>query len=190
MNILTLLTQKMKMPDVQVIVAWTQEDSTHLDILWSLVHSDNRRVAVNVLWVLTHLPDTENNWLQSHQEDFADMLLTESETSKKRILLQLLKVQEFNPGNLRSDLLDFCLSKINAECEPYAVRCFSLYVAFRMCRHYPELIAELEQYLDLLSQQQLSPGLKSALRQTRTQIACLKRKSTQTSHPMGLHYSI
>lgn len=162
------------MATVRAVVAWTLEDMPNREELWLLANSDDRRVSVNALWVMTHFPECEQDWLQSHQNDFADMLLIETDTSKRRLLLQLLKTQDFDSETLRSDLLDFCLSKINAECEPYAVRCFSLYVAFRMCRHYPELIAELEQYLDLLSTQQLSPGLRSALRQTRTKIARLK----------------
>lgn len=166
------------MPAVRAVVAWTQESLSNREELLRLAFEEERRVSVNALWVMTHLPDSEKYWLQSHQNDFADKLLIETDTSKRRLLLQLLKTQEYDPGTLRSDLLDFCLSKINAECEPYAVRCFSLYVAFRMCRHYPELISELEQYLDLLSTQQLSPGLRSALRQTRA-----KLRQTRTKTP-------
>lgn len=164
------------MPEVKAVVAWAQEDVYNREELWRLVHSEDRRVSVNALWVMTHLPESEKSWLQSHQDDLGGMLIRETDTSKRRLILQLLKAQDFNPENLRADLLDFCLSKINAECESYAVRCFSLYVAFRMCRHYPELIAELEQYLDVLSSQQLSPGLRSALRQTRANIARLKKR--------------
>ncbi|MDE6498582.1 MAG: hypothetical protein K2L21_07980, partial [Muribaculaceae bacterium] len=82
----------------------------------------------------------------------------------------LLREQEYDPECLPTELLDYCLSKINAECEPYAVRCFSIYTAFKICRHYPELLAELSSYLDLLSTQALSPGLQCALRHTRRHI--------------------
>lgn len=176
MNLQSYLSQKLNMTKVQAAVAWTQKCPCNREELWRLTYSEDRRVSVNALWVMTHLSDTEKDWLQSHQNDFADMLIVETDTSKRRLLLQILKAQEYDPENLRSDLLDFCLSKINAECEPYAVRCFSLYVAFHICRHYSELITELEQYLDLLSIQQLSPGLRSALRQTRTKIDRLKNR--------------
>lgn len=178
MNVQNILSQKLNMPQVQAVVAWTQETLSNREELLRLAFEKERRVSVNALWVMTHLPDSEKDWLQSHQNDFADKLLVETDTSKRRLLLQLLKTQDFNPETMRADLLDFCLSKINAECEPYAVRCFSLYVAFRMCRHFQELIAELEQYLDLLSSQQLSPGLRSALRQTRA-----KLRQTRTKAP-------
>ncbi|MDE6270480.1 MAG: hypothetical protein K2M12_06460, partial [Muribaculaceae bacterium] len=60
--------------------------------------------------------------------------------------------------------LDFCMSKINSECEPYAVRSFSLYAAYKMCRFYPELIEELTERLDMLSRSPISPGLECARR--------------------------
>ena len=63
----------------------------------------------------------------------------------------------------------------HSDCEPYAVRCFSMYTAFKMCRHFPELIAELEQHLDMMRFQTLSPGLASALRQTKAKISRIER---------------
>lgn len=40
--------------------------------------------------------------------------------------------------------------------------------------HFPELIAELEAHLNMMEYQALSPGLKSALCQTRTKINRLR----------------
>jgi len=100
-----------------------------------------------------------------------DMLLVETDTSKKRMLLQLLREQEYDADNIRTEFLDYCMSKINSECEPYAIRCFSIYAAYKMCRHFPELLAELEEYLAMMQKQPLSPGLKSALRHTKAKIA-------------------
>ena len=165
------------MPVIRSLVAWVLEDHSHKNELWTYVHSTERRVSVNALWVMTHLPKSESLWLQSLQDELTDMLLAETDTSKKRILLQLLRDQDFRHECIRTDLLDFCLSKINAECEPYAVRCFSMYLAFKMSHNYPDLITELELYLDMLGQQHLSPGLKSALRHTRVGIARLKREN-------------
>ncbi len=169
------LAERINLPDIKAIVAWVMEDATHRDELWNLTRSENNRIAVNALWIMTHLPKSEKSWLESLQTEIIDRLLTAKETAQKRILLQLLREQEFTEENFRGDLLDFCLTKINSECEPYAVRCFSIYVAFNLSRLHPELIAELEAHLEMLSYQPLSPGLKSALRQTRTKITRLKK---------------
>lgn len=176
MELESLFSRKIGMGDINCVVEWSRTDPGSLDMLWTLARSKNRRVSVNALWVMTHLPESDSDRLISMQDELTDMLLSESDTSKKRMLLQLLRNQDFDHDEMRTDLLDFCFSKINSECEPYAVRCFSIYVAFRMCRHYPELISELEQHLDLMSTQSLSPGLKSALRQTRERISKLKNE--------------
>lgn len=38
-------------------------------------------------------------------------------------------------------------------------------LAYEQCRHYPELLVELQMVLDLLQSEHLSPGLASARRQ-------------------------
>lgn len=174
MELESVLSKKIGIGDINCIVEWSRDDPARRDTLWLLAQGKDRRISANALWVMTHFPVSYREWLNSRQDELADMLLSEQDTSKKRMLLQLLKEQDFDPDEMRADLLDFCFSKINSECEPYAVRCFSIYVAFRMCRHYPELVYELEAHLDLMSQQALSSGLKSALRQTRVNISKLK----------------
>ncbi len=156
--------------EVREVVAITAADTALRDELWAAACCDDRITAGNALWVLTHMPPKELPWLTSLQREMIGMLLRETFTGKKRMLLQLLREQEYDPECLPTELLDYCLSKINAECEPYAVRCFSIYTAFKICRHYPELLAELSSYLDLLSTQALSPGLQCALRHTRRHI--------------------
>lgn len=143
--------------------------------LWALTKSTDRRVAVNALWIITHLQKNEIEWLSSLQDEMIEWLLAETDASKKRMLLQLLREQQFNADNENVvKLLDYCLPKINAESEPYAVRCFSLYVAYKICRPYPELIAELSYRIELLKTQPLSPGLRSALRQISSRLLNLK----------------
>lgn len=177
MDIDNLLTGKIGKAEIFELVTWVTGSEDRLDQLWNLSRSGNRKVSVNVLWVITHLPETDGTWIESKRDSMIDMLLIETDIAKKRMLLQILRKQVYEAGNIRTDFLDYCLSKINSECEPYAVRCFSLYAAYRMCIHYPELISELESHLFLLECQPLSPGLKSALRQTKTKIKKLKKRT-------------
>lgn len=163
------------MHEIRKTVLWTVESAANRASVWAFAHSTDRRTSANALWIMTHLPALEKDWLSSLQNELIDMLLTETDTGKKRMLLQLLKVQEYDPNSIRTDFLDYCLSKINSESETYAVRCFCIYSAFRMCRHFPELITELEHHLEMMSSQSLSPGLRSALRQTNIKISKLRR---------------
>lgn len=169
-NVIALLSQRINKPDIRYIVLWCLENDDNIKSLYELSKSDDERISVNSLWCLTHLPKEKSAWLQSKQDEIIDRLLQESHTAKKRIMLQILREQEFSKDSIRTDFIDFCFSKINSECEPYAVRCFSIYCAFKVCRFFPELIEELKGYLDMLSLQNLSPGLKCALRTTRQNI--------------------
>ncbi len=117
-----------------------------------------------------HLPASESAWISSHRNDIVDMLLDCDDTSKRRMLLQILRSLNYGPEDIRTDLLDYCLSKINSQCEPYAVRAFCIYLAFKLCRNYPELVAELSEHLSMMTQQTLPPGLSCARRKTLAEI--------------------
>lgn len=170
-----ILSRKIGLHKVKEIATWAAESDRNKELLWKMSFSDDRRTSVNCLWILTHFELSDSIWLKDLQSQIIIRLLSEQDPTKKRIYLQLLKKQDFDPDlPIVIKLLDICLSKINSECETYAIRCFSIYVAFRICHSYPELITELEEHLNLLSMQQISPGLKSALRQTRERILKLR----------------
>lgn len=175
MNIRELLSKRIYMPEIRTVVSWATGSHDNIVMLWSLARSEDRMTSVNALWSMTHLPGTDAQCLVSLRNEMIDMLLAETDTGKKRMLLQLLREQEYAADDIRTDFLDYCISKINSECEPYAIRCFSIYAAYNMSRHFPELIAELENHLDMMKYQPLSPGLKSALRQTKSKIIKLKK---------------
>ncbi len=165
-----LLSQRLSIHDIKSIVEWATGCHENLKHLWKFLKSNEEIISKNALWVFTHLAPANSAWIDSKRNVIIKMLLGESDTSKKRMLLQIIRNFKFDADNIDTNLLNFCLSKINSECEPYAIRCFSIYVAFNMCKHYPELIEELEQHLEMLNFQTLSPGLKSALRQTKKKI--------------------
>lgn len=165
-----ILENRLNMSDVKEIVERASDNPELRKDLYLLTSHSDRRVSVNSIWCLTHLQKRIPEWFQPLQDDFIDRVLKETDISKKRMLLQILREQEYSKDTLRSDFLDFCFSRINSECEPYAVRAFALYTAFKMCRHYPELIKELREHLEMLSYQYLSPGLKSAKRQVETRL--------------------
>ncbi len=156
----------MNLPETKRLAALATGKHENLDLLWKMVHSGERETSINALWAITHLIKSDSAWLQSLQNEIIDMLLAETDPSQKRMLLQLLRDQQYRSDSIRTDFLDFCLSKINSESEPYAVRAYCIYTAFKLCRPYPELLAELQEHLSMLSLQTLSPGLECARRKT------------------------
>ena len=176
MNINELLSQRINLPQIKSVAAWASGSSENLRQIERMYGSDDRRTSVNALWIMTYLAQTDAEWIYSLRDTMIDNLLEETDSGKKRLLLQILRGQEYKADDIRTDFLDYCMSKINSECEPYAVRCYCMYSAYNMCCHFPELIAELEQHLEMMQYQPLSPGLKSALRQIKSKIKKSKVK--------------
>lgn len=172
-EVIKLLSERMNKPKIKLIVNWIYENNKNLNELYELSRKDEEKLSVNALWCMTHLKHVKEEWLQTKQQELIDRLLVENHVAKKRMLLQLLREQKYDADSLRTEFIDFCFKKINSEYEPYAIRCFCIYCAFKMCRFYPELVKELEGYLNILSMQNMSPGLKCALRTTRKEISKL-----------------
>lgn len=176
-DIISILARKINKPEISEVVRWASTPDRK-QYLYNLVKTTKDRIGTNALWCITHMMESESDWLQSLQDELVEMLLVEKHTGRKRMLLQLLKQQIYTPDTIRTDFLDYCLSKINSECESYAIRCFSMYCAYEMCRFFPELTDELSRHLDLLETQSLSPGLTCALQITRKKIKGGKGRSS------------
>lgn len=176
MEMESVLSGKINLPDIKRLVSQITGNKEKREHLWRLIHSDDRQTSVNAIWVMTHLPATEKVWFEKKRDELTDMLLSTSDVSKRRMLLQTLRDMDYTPENIRTDLLDFCLSKINSECEAYAVRAFCIYLAFKMCEVYPDLLVELEEHLDMLSWQTMPPGLLCARRKTLSRISKIKNR--------------
>lgn len=169
-NIESMLSNRLGKRELEIITQWASDNILNRERIFLLASTDEHKIGSNALWSLTHLRKNCNDWLQSKQNSLIDLLLNEEKTARKRMILQMLREQEYNTEDIRVDFLDFCLSNINAESEQYAIRCFSLYTAFKMCRHYPELMAELKERIEMLSKEPLSPGMRCAVRKVKAQI--------------------
>ncbi len=174
-DIVAVLNERLGKRDLQEVAEWASQSHANREQLFTIAFSSNDRVSSNAIWCLTHLRKSDSEWLQSKQDCLIDALLNEKDTAKKRMILQLLREQKFTKENIRVDFLDFCLSMINSECEPYAIRCFSLYISIKMCKYFPELISELEECIRMLSREPLSPGMKCAVRKVSAEIRSLTK---------------
>lgn len=175
MDIDELLARRLGISDIRVIASRISEDVNLRDKFHQFLYSSDRRIAINTLWALTNIDSSDTSLINHLHDELVEILLKEEDPTKKRLILQILRSKRYKAEDIRTDLLDYCYSKINAECEPYAVRCYSLYIAFEMSRHYPELMEELNQRLELLEYQSLSPGMLSALRQIKKKIKVLRK---------------
>lgn len=167
-NLEVQLARRLTMPELKSLAADAAGDpALRGRLLEMALGATSLRVGRNALWCLTHIKDNCADWVHEVRDLIIDRLLVEPDTARRRMLLQLLRGCRFEASDVRGDLLDFCLSKINDESEPYAIRAFSLYVAAKLCRNFPELVGELRGYVEILGSQSLSPGLKCALRKVK-----------------------
>lgn len=164
------LSHRIGMAEVFSVRDMVQDTGESMRELYLLTKDADRRVSVNALWVFTHFDDEVNTWLAPLQDELISRVLSEDDTTCRRLMLTLLLRLSFNEDTVRTDLLDFCLKKITATSQPYAIRALCMKMAYEQCRFFPELREELAMVLDMLQTEHLSPGLLSAYRQVRRKL--------------------
>ena len=161
------LTNRLSQDELHGLCALTQgEQNNHLkEELYQLTLDNDRRVAINALWTFTHFALADNEWLYAKHDQLIDRCLKEKDATKLRLMLNLLLRQPFDEEAIRTDFIDFCLTRLADPKSPYAVRAQCIKLAYEQMRYWPELLNELRQTLEMISCEPLSPGLRSAWRQ-------------------------
>lgn len=162
----TLLTHRLSQSEIKQLCASTHSArNNHLkEELYQLTLDDDHRVAINALWTFTHFAADDNVWLFAKHDQLIDRSLKEHDTTKLRLMLNLLLSQPFDEETIRTDFIDFCLARLTDTRAPYAIRAQCIKLAYEQMKYWPELLNELRQTLDLISCEPLSSGLRSAWR--------------------------
>ena len=168
----TLLAHRLSQSEIMQLCASTHgAHNNHLkEKLYQLTLDDYRRVAVNALWTFTHFAAADNEWLYAKHDQLIERAITEQDVTKLRLILTLLLRQPFDEEDIRTDFIDFCLARITDARAPYAIRAQCIKLAYEQMRHWPELLDELLQTLNMISCEPLSPGLRSAWKQVMKKI--------------------
>ena len=168
----TLLTHRLSQSEIMQLCALTQgEHNDNLkEELYQLTLDANRRVAINALWTFTHFAADDNVWLFAKHDQLIERAITEQDVTKLRLILTLLLRQPFDEEAIRTDFIDFCLVRLIDARAPYAIRALCIKLAYEQMKYWSELLNELRQMLDLISNEPLSPGLRSAWRQVMKKI--------------------
>ena len=163
----SLLSHRLSMDGINEICLLVQGEQNHSlkEQLYQLTLDNDRRVAVNALWVFTHFAVVDNEWLYAKHDQLIDRCLNEKDATKLRLMLNLLLRQPFTEEDVRTDFIDFCLMRLANPKSPFAIRAQCIKLAYEQMRYWPELLNELRQTLNMISCEPLSPGLRSAWRQ-------------------------
>lgn len=148
--------------DIKALAAEAHRDSKVREELFSAMLEGDGREANNAAWALTHLPDSDNIHINSHRDALVHLAVTTCEVPMRRLSLALLERLEWDVDDVRTDLLDFTLQRMIMNDEPYGVRALCVKLAYLQCRHYPELINELYQTLQMMERTDMGSGLKHA----------------------------
>ena len=160
-------TNRLSQSEINELCVLTQgEHNNNLkEKLYQLTLDANHRVATNALWVFTHFASDDNKCLYAKHDQLIDRCLNEKDATKLRLMLNLLLRQPYTEEDIRTDFIDFCLMKLTDPKSPYAIRAQCIKLAYEQMKHWPELLNELRQTLNMISCEPLSPGLSSAWRQ-------------------------
>ena len=153
------LINRLSQSDIHELCALTQggRNNSLKEQLYQLTLDDDRRVATNALWVFTHFSAVDNEWLYAKHDQLIDRCLNEKDATKLRLMLNLLLRQPYTEEDIRTDFIDFCLTRLADPKSPYAVRAQCIKLAYVQMRYWPELLNELCQTLEMISCEHLSP---------------------------------
>lgn len=152
-----------------------QTNSRIMNELYLLATDDDEKTSWNALWVLSCLTNQESlTWLCPKHDELINLALKETHDGKRRLILNLLSKQEFDKDGLRTDFIDFCMSRMLSATETVASKALCVKMAYKQCIHYEELTQELKQCLDMMQQEQLPPAVISAVNNIRKKLNKLK----------------
>lgn len=122
-----------------------------------------KKIADNATWAIQHLlPKDFSQFVLPHKARLMQLAISTQSETKQRMLLSILRETTFEKDDLQTDFLDFCLSTIASAQHHVGTRALCIHLSYMQCRHYPELLKELKQQLELMDDGLLQPGLRSA----------------------------
>lgn len=150
----------MHMEDIKALAQSAQGDAKVREELFRTMLAGEGREAYYAAWALTHLPPSDNGCIDERREELVHLAIHTPEVPLRRLSMVLLERIEWGVDDVRTDLLDFCLEHMLRPDEPYGVKALCMKLAYRQCRHYPELKEELRQSLLLMEPSELGSGVK------------------------------
>lgn len=144
------LINRLSQSDIHELCALTQGERNNSlkEQLYKLTLDSDRRVATNALWVFTHFAAVDMEWLYAKHDQLINRCLNEKDATKLRLMLNLLLRQPYTEEDIRTDFIDFCLTRLADTKSPYAVRAQCIKLAYVQMHYWPELLNELRQTLE------------------------------------------
>lgn len=130
----------------------------------SYMHDEDYQVARNALWGLTKASDGEMAELQPLLHTLIDLSMSTSNSSVRRLSLNIIERLNMDEDDLRSDFLDFCLEHMADVQELPGIQSLCMKLAYRMSSFYPELRGELMRTVEAMDMDYYSPAVRCVRR--------------------------
>jgi len=145
--------------DAQAVYREVKQSGDFLSFIRQFMHSDDERVARNAFWVLTKATDQELSQLQVILNELIELAMGTPWSSVRRLSLNIIERLEMKEDDLRTDFLDFCLEHMADVDELPGIQSISMKLAYRMCKFYPELLAEFKATLESMEPEYYKPAV-------------------------------
>ncbi|MCQ2067790.1 MAG: hypothetical protein MJY68_01635 [Bacteroidaceae bacterium] len=145
--------------DAQAVYREVKRSGDFLGFARQFMLGDEERVVRNAFWVLTKATDKELSQLQVMLNELIEMALKTPWSSVRRLSLNIIERLEMKKDDLRTDFLDFCLEHMADVDELPGIQSISMKLAYRMCKFYPELLAEFKATLESMEPEFFKPAV-------------------------------
>ena len=145
--------------DAQAVYREIKRTGDFLGFTRQYMHSDDERVARNAFWSLTKATDKELSQLQTILNELIELAMTTPSSSVCRLSLNIIERLKMEEDDLRTDFLDFCLEHMADADELPGIQSISMKLAYRMCKFYPELLAEFKATLESMEPEFFKPAV-------------------------------
>lgn len=174
MTIQERLAKRIHAQDIRDLATVLAHEQGHtlLEETCSLLTDADKRTADNAAWLLTHLDKESRQWLYGKQAELIRKAMHTGSITQRRLILTILERQPFTADNINTDFLDFCLEQLQRPDLPPGLRSVCAKLAWKQCRHYPELTQELQAVLSHLDREELTPAM-----------LCVRRNIIRQLHP-------
>lgn len=147
--------------EAQALYHELRASGTFLQFAQEYMHDADYQIARNALWTLTKATDDELLSLQPLLHPLIDQALTATNSSVRRLTLNLIERLPMTEDDLRTDFLDFCLEHALDVNEFPGIQSLCLKLAHRIARFYPELMEELLRTLQSMEIDYYKPAVRS-----------------------------
>ncbi len=147
--------------DIVRSVSSYPEDFQHLYDLIKL--KDNEKASWRAAWACEKLCEIAPELFMDKRSEMMQLAITQKNDSKKRLLLSMLYDLPLKDV-FSTNFLNTCLDWMFSPKESIGVQALSIRMAYKLCEYEPELLPELQLYLESAETEYMSTGVKTTVK--------------------------